>query len=258
MKIDDILVSRLLIEEYMADFLASLQVDVAIVGAGPAGLTAAYYLAKASIKVVVYERKLAIGGGMWGGGAMFSRIVIQEEAKQILDQFKITTIAKGDGYYVADAIEAITLLAAGAIQAGAKVFNLIHIEDLLLRNDRVEGLVLQWSPVEMGGLHVDPITIGARVVIDATGHDCEVVKKLLHKGGVKIDTATGGMLGERPMWAERGEQMTVQHTQQVYPGLYVAGMAVGAVFGTPRMGPIFGGMLLSGKKAAQIIAQRLS
>jgi len=33
----------------------------------------------------------------------------------------------------------------------------------------------------------------------------------------------------------------------------VAGMSANAAFGGPRMGPIFGGMLLSGRKAAEMI-----
>jgi thiamine thiazole synthase len=34
-------------------------------------------------------------------------------------------------------------------------------------------------------------------------------------------------------------------------------MAASAVSGTPRMGPIFGGMLLSGKKVADLIIEKL-
>jgi thiamine thiazole synthase len=49
--------------------------------------------------------------------------------------------------------------------------------------------------------------------------------------------------------------MLIENTKEVYPGLMVAGMAANAVFGSPRMGAIFGGMLLSGKKAADIAAQ---
>lgn len=49
----------------------------------------------------------------------------------------------------------------------------------------------------------------------------------------------------------------VEHTGRVAPGLYVAGMAVAAVFGLPRMGPIFGGMLMSGKRIAKIINKDL-
>ena len=48
-----------------------------------------------------------------------------------------------------------------------------------------------------------------------------------------------------------GERMVVEGTREIYPGLYVCGMASSAVAGTPRMGPIFGGMLLSGKKGSQ-------
>ncbi len=34
--------------------------------------------------------------------------------------------------------------------------------------------------------------------------------------------------------------------------MVVTGMAANAVFGSPRMGAIFGGMFLSGKKAAEV------
>ncbi|RLF15934.1 MAG: ribose 1,5-bisphosphate isomerase, partial [Thermoprotei archaeon] len=49
----------------------------------------------------------------------------------------------------------------------------------------------------------------------------------------------------------------VENTREVYPGLIVAGMAANAVFGAPRMGPIFGGMLLSGKRSAEIILEKI-
>ncbi len=59
------------------------------------------------------------------------------------------------------------------------------------------------------------------------------------------------------MWADVGEKTVVEVTQEVYPGLIAAGMAATAVAGGPRMGPIFGGMLLSGEKAAMIALEKL-
>ena len=63
------------------------------------------------------------------------------------------------------------------------------------------------------------------------------------------------MIGEKPMWSEIGERAILDNTKEVYPGLIVAGMAANTVFGSPRMGAIFGGMLLSGKKAVGIILE---
>jgi thiamine thiazole synthase len=47
------------------------------------------------------------------------------------------------------------------------------------------------------------------------------------------------------------------NTREVFPGLYVCGMAANATFGSYRMGPIFGGMLLSGEKVATLIVEQL-
>ncbi len=49
------------------------------------------------------------------------------------------------------------------------------------------------------------------------------------------------------MNAEKGEEDTVKNTAMVAPGLFVCGMAANNVSGGSRMGPLFGGMLLSGK-----------
>ena len=253
--LEEIVISRAIIEGYTREFLDYLEVDVAIVGAGPAGLAAGYYLGRKGIKTALFERKLSIGGGMWGGGMMFNRIVVQTEAKGILDEFGISYREYEKGYYVADSIEAVSALCYRTVQAGTRIFNLITIEDVMIReNDRVSGLVLNWSAVSLANLHVDPLVIKSGLVIDATGHDAEVFNLVVRKTGKQLATSTGGVVGEKPMWAEIAEIETVANTREIYPGLIGAGMVVNAVYGLPRMGPIFGGMLLSGEKAAGIAA----
>jgi thiamine thiazole synthase len=250
---DEIIISKAIIASYTKDLLDFLDVDVAVVGAGPSGLIAGYYLAKKGIKTALYERRLSVGGGMWGGGMMFSRIVVQAEAKGILDEFGITAQEYQKGYYIADSVEAVSTLCSQTIKAGARIFNLLTVEDVMIReDDRVTGLVLNWSAVGLANLHIDPLTIRSKLVIDATGHDAEVCQIVARKIGLKLRTPTGGVAGEKPMWAEVGEKELVNNTKEVYPGLLAAGMAVNAVFGLPRMGAIFGGMFLSGKKAAEL------
>jgi len=79
---DEVIISKAITETYVKDLLESMEVEVAIVGAGPSGMTAGYYLAKNGVKTTIFERKLSIGGGMWGGGMMFNRIVVQAEGKK--------------------------------------------------------------------------------------------------------------------------------------------------------------------------------
>jgi len=255
---DEVIISRAIVESYMQDFMGAMEVDVAVAGAGPAGLVTAYSLAKEGVKVVVFERQLRVGGGMSGGGMMFNRIVVQEEGKRILDEFEVPAKEYEKGYYVADSLEAISTICSRAIKAGAKIFNLINVEDVMVReDDRITGLVLNWSAVSWSKLHVDPLTARCKVTVDATGHDAEVCRIVVGKIGPKLRTKTGEVMGEKSMWAEKGEREILENTREVYPGLVVAGMTANAVFGSPRMGAIFGGMLLSGKKAARVAMELL-
>jgi sulfide-dependent adenosine diphosphate thiazole synthase len=257
MKLDERIISKAIIESYFKKLTENLEVDIAIVGGGPAGLCAGYYAALAGKKAVLYERKLSIGGGMWGGGMLFNEIVVQESALGILDEFGITHKEYKKGYHTADSVEAVSTLISKTAQAGVKFFNCVTAEDVLMRPDRVIGLVLNWSPVEMAGLHVDPLAVRAEYVVDATGHASEIVNIVQAKIPGSLSTPTGKIEGEKSMWAEEAEKLTLENTCEVFPGLFVAGMSANAVFGGPRMGPIFGGMLLSGKKTAENIIKAL-
>ena len=71
--LDEVAVIRAIIDIQSKVMMDHLDTDVAIVGAGPAGLTAAACLAGSGLKVSIFERKLGIGGGMLGGGMCFPR-----------------------------------------------------------------------------------------------------------------------------------------------------------------------------------------
>ena len=257
MKLDEIKISKAIIESYKDKLIAALDTDVAIVGAGPAGMACAYYLARAGKKVVIFERKLAVGGGMWGGGIMFNEIVVQDKAKNILDEFGIRTRRYEKGYYLADSIEAVSMICAKTVKARATIFNLISAEDVMVRAKRVCGLVLNWTAVEMANLHVDPITVKARFIVDATGHAAEIARIVERKSGIRLNTKTGKIMGEQSMWADVAEDTIVKNSKEVCSGLYACGMCANAIFGGPRMGPVFGGMLLSGEKLAKDLLKRL-
>ena len=251
------LISGFIIDEYLKSLKNSLNIDIVVVGSGPSGLVASYYLAKRGYSVSIFEKRLSVGGGIWGGGMMFNKIIVQDDALEILNEFYITYKKIDINYNVCYSIEFVSGLIYKAKKAGVKIFNLISVEDLVFRENTVSGVVINWSPVIEMGLHVDPISIISKVVIDATGHPAEIVKILEKKNDVKLNTPTGHSIGERSMWADFAEKNIVNYVKEIYPGLFVTGMAAVSVFGAPRMGPIFGGMLISGRDVAVKVDKKL-
>jgi thiamine thiazole synthase len=261
MSLEERIISEAIVSRYFEKFRGCLSVDVAIVGGGPSGMTAAWKLAERGAQVALFERKLSLGGGIWGGGMTFNFIVVQEAARRILDEAGVPTAKYAEGYYTADAVAVAATLGSKACLAGAQIFNCVTVEDVAVRQTddglRVTGLVINSSPVEMAGLHIDPLVIDSKYVIESTGHDVEVLQRLVRKNGVRLNTPSGSIEGEQSMWADRAESTTVDNTREIFPGVYVAGMAANASFGSYRMGAVFGGMLLSGEKVADEIAGHL-
>ncbi len=255
MKIDEIRTSRLILDGYAKKLDDVLSVDVAIAGGGPSALIAAYDLARAGKKVAIFEKRLSPGGGMWGGAMGFNEIMVEKDAEDIVEEMGIRYRVDGDAI-MADSVEATGALIYRAVNAGASLMNMVNVEDVAMRDGRVFGLVINWTMIETSHLLVDPLAVEAKAVVEATGHDC-VVANLVLKRGFKLDTPTGDIVGEGAMWAEQGERFVVESTGCIFPGLYVSGMAVCGVFGGPRMGPIFGGMLKSGRKVARMIIEEI-
>ncbi|NWG09226.1 MAG: thiazole biosynthesis protein [Nitrososphaerales archaeon] len=253
--VDETLITRAIIKKAAEDWIEFSDCDAVVVGAGPAGLTASIYLARSGLKTLLLERRLSFGGGIGGGGMSLHKIVVESPTDDILREFGCKLEMVEDGVYTVDAAAMMAKLAAGAVDAGVKIILGVSVDDLVFRDSplRIVGVVIQWSSVTMAGLHVDPLPIKSKAVIDCTGHDAEV----LSVASRKLHELKMSIPGEKSMWASLGEKLIVENTGEVCLGLYVAGMAVAALHQTPRMGPLFGGMLLSGKKVAELVAKKV-
>lgn len=246
-------VTRAIVRSFLHQFEEYAESDVIIVGGGPSGLVAGKELAGGGIKVLLVERNNYLGGGFWVGGYFMNKLTVRHPGQEVLAELGIPFEEAKEGLFVADAPHACSKLIAAACDAGVKFASLTLLEDVLLREKRVAGIVVNWSPVTHLPREVaclDPVPLESRLVIDATGHDAQVCRKLEQRGLLRI-------VGEGALWIEQSEDDVVQNTGEVYPGLIVTGMAVAAVYGLPRMGPTFGAMLLSGKRAAQVASEML-
>ena len=246
-KISEKQITRTIISEFARDFEQYVENDVTVVGAGPSGLVAAREFAKRGQKTLLIESNNYLGGGFWIGGYLMNKLTVRAPAQTVLDEIGAPYKEAEDGLYVADGPHACSKLIAAACDAGVKVLNMTQFDDVVLKQDRVCGVVINWTPVSAlprAITCVDPVAIESKLVVDATGHDAVVVRSLQKRGLAEIK-------GFGAMWVEESEDAVVENTTQVYPGLIVTGMAAATTFGLPRMGPTFGGMLLSGKRAAE-------
>ncbi|MGB2842568.1 MAG: sulfide-dependent adenosine diphosphate thiazole synthase [Halobacteriota archaeon] len=248
-------ITRAIVAEFAKEFENYVETEVIIVGGGPSGLMAGKELAASGVKVLIIERNNYLGGGFWLGGFLMNKLTVRSPAERILDELGVPykEYGKVKGLYVADAPHACSKLIAAACDAGAKILNMAALDDVVLHNEKVSGVVVNWTAVSALPREiacVDPVSLESKLVIDATGHDASVVKKLEERGLLKAK-------GQGAMWVERSEDLVVEHTSELYPGLIVTGMAVSAAYGLPRMGPTFGAMLVSGKKAAEVAIEKL-
>ncbi|MFG0252271.1 MAG: sulfide-dependent adenosine diphosphate thiazole synthase [Phycisphaerales bacterium JB038] len=252
MNFDEAAISTAIIRGYHEKLRHSVVSDVIVVGAGPSGLVAAADLATSLLRVTLIESRLTTGGGIWGGAMGMNEVVLQAEALPLLEEAGVRTRRLSAHLLRVDAVELAAALTVRASRSGVTVLNMLTVEDLALHEGQVTGVAVNRSGL-VGSLPIDPLTLRARVVIDATGHDASLVRMLSRRGLLPGDIANA----EGPMNAPEGERFVVDRSGEVFPGLYLCGMAVCATWGGPRMGPIFGGMLLSGRRCAAQIASAL-
>lgn len=174
-------------------------------------------------------------------------------AAGLAEKFGMKLSPGNESGFTADSVQATAALIERAGRAGVRIFNCTAVEDVTVDEKRnVNGVVINWNPVTKLGMYVDPLMAKSKCVLDATGHPAFVVTRFASKNGIDLK-----IQGERSLNVLSGENNTVEFTGEVYPGLFVSGMSACAFGGGYRMGPVFGGMLLSGEKAANLMERRI-
>ena len=124
---DEARISKAILDAYHRKISRHLIGDVAIVGAGPSGLLAAGLLAERGLNVVVVEKRLTPGGGVWGGAMCMNEVAIQQEALPIIDMLKVRHVKVGEGLYTVDAMELASALTLNAVRSGATILNMMTV-----------------------------------------------------------------------------------------------------------------------------------
>ncbi|KAH8104922.1 thiazole biosynthetic enzyme [Phellopilus nigrolimitatus] len=238
--IEEAEVSRAMIKRYFTTMYERAVSDVVIVGAGSAGLSCAYHLAKTrpDLKITIIEAGVAPGGGAWLGGQLMTAMVVRKPADRFLAEIGVPFEDEGAFVVVKHAaLFTSTILSKVLAFPNVVLMNATAVEDLVIREDfagkqRVGGVVTNWTLVALN--HdtqscMDPNTVTAPVIVSATGHDGPM----------------GAFSAKRLVSSAR-----VNGTREVAPGLIMTGMELSEHDGSNRMGPTFGAMMASGIKAA--------
>eukprot|EP00798_Chlamydomonas_sp_ICE-L_P031230 gene31230-6379_t len=186
-------------------------------------------------------------------------MVVRKPAHKMLDEIKVPYEDEGDYVVVKHAaLVTSTLLSLVLAAPNVKLFNATAVEDLIIKEEqdgskRVGGVVTNWTLVT---LHhdtqscMDPNVIESKVIVSSCGHDgpmgAHSVKRLASLGMLPAIPGMGALD------MNSAENKIVNNTREVVPGIVLAGMELSEVDGSPRMGPTFGAMFISGMKAAHI------
>ncbi|CDY52570.1 BnaC03g71780D [Brassica napus] len=259
--IKESIVSREMTRRYMTDMITYAETDVVVVGAGSAGLSCAYEISKnPNVQVAIIEQSVSPGGGAWLGGQLFSAMIVRKPAHLFLDEIGVP-YDEQDNYVVIKhaALFTSTIMSKLLARPNVKLFNAVAAEDLIVKGNRVGGVVTNWALVSMN--HdtqscMDPNVMEAKIiVVSSCGHDgpfgATGVKRLKSIG--LIDHVPG----MKALDMNTAEDAIVRLTREVVPGMIVTGMEVAEIDGAPRMGPTFGAMMISGQKAGHLALKAL-
>lgn len=157
--------------------------DIAIVGGGPAGLSAAYTAAKAGAKVILFERDKSVGQFVRTSGVSWicemKKLEIPEKLYNPIKNYRFVShkneiTIKGSEYRscVLDVRSLYQYLSFLAAKAGADISINSNVVDVLSskNNNRISGLIVNTPKGKT--------EVSTRLVIDASGFNSFVGRKL--------------------------------------------------------------------------------